>query len=235
MMRNILVQGCIFLIFFNIGCGKEIGHKTYTISGQLWERTGNPIPVSNYKLWIYQKSSYGFFGGVKGIDKEFQTDNNGFFSISYIPQKGTGLFSGSINTYPITITGSDTNLYRNLYLYWYPITPNIDTTLKTIYLFKQIDKLVRKIQFDSSLEKNDSIKIITSGADRSSYKTIYGPITAGTILLDTVLEFKLEGYNITTGMYIGNTTITKASYLKSFPLSLPIGDEAYREQILIYP
>lgn len=228
------------LIFFTLlitiisGCKKDVTIN-YSISGTLLESNSNPIPVKNYKLSAYQRDSYGFFGGVAGTIKEFQTDINGFFSLDYVPLKGTGLFSGSINQNPLSIEGIDTNNYKDLYFQLYPITANKDTNLNKVFLFKKIEKFVRKIQFNSALNANDTLQVITSSAFLSIYKNVYGPVPAGTLLLDTINQYKMGGFNLLTNTYNSTSTFIKKPYSKYFTLTLPVGDELYREHLLIYP
>ena len=77
--------------------------------------------------------------------------------------------------------------------------------------------------------------MITSTAYKSTYKTLYGPIPAGTLLtLDTINQFKVERFDILTGNYSATSVLKKPSYQQNFSLTLPIGDEEYREQLLLY-
>ena len=236
-MKNLFLPSISFiLILIFLGCRKDVSNVKYNISGRLLESSSNPIPVSNYKLQVYQKSDYGFFGGVTGIEMEFQTDANGYFTLKYSPKKSTGLSTGSANSYPLSFTGIDTLKYKGLFPDWYPIPANKDTALSDIYLYKKIDKFVRKIQFNSALANGDSLEVITSSAYKSTYKTIYGPIPVGTLLiLDTINQFKAERYNISTRIYLTSSTLKKPSYQKGFGMSLPAGDETYREQMMNYP
>lgn len=221
----------ILLVIFN-SCKKE-REINYTVSGQLLESSSNPIPLKSFKLYATQKDDYGLLGGVAGLRIYFETDVNGFFSLNYIPLKGTGLSSSNPNGYPLSIQSIDTT-YRNIDLYLYPISANKDTNLNTIFIYKKIEKFVRKIQFNVSLNANDSIQIITSGT--FPRKTIYGPISAGTLLvLDTINQYKAGGFNLTTNKYYSNSVLKKPSYENNFTLILPAGDEAYREHLLIYP
>lgn len=236
-MNRFLIAISSILLFVICSCKKDLPYRNYTISGRLLESSSNPVPIKNYKFEISQPDDYGLYGGVSGIKKEFQTDANGAFLISYTPEKSYGLFSsGGVNTFPLSIAGIDTNMYKELYPAWYPITSNKDTALNTIFLFKKIGKFVRKVQLNVALSNNDSLEVITSTAYQSSYKTIYGPIPAGTLLmLDTINEFKVERFNITSGNYFATSVLKKPSYQSNFSLILPIGDEAYREQLLVYP
>ncbi|HEY8689011.1 MAG TPA: hypothetical protein VIM07_07240 [Chitinophagaceae bacterium] len=109
--------------------------KNYIVSGRLLESSSNPIPVKNYKLYATQKDDYALLGSVAGLRIYFQTDINGFFSLKYIPLKGTGLFAGTPNGYPLAIEGVDTMQYKNVYFYLYPIPANKDTSLNNLYLF----------------------------------------------------------------------------------------------------
>jgi hypothetical protein len=230
-----LVLISIFLCAIFLSCRKDRYNNTYTITGTIFESSSNPIPINNYQLQIYQRDDYGFFGGVTGVKLEFETDVNGHFSLSYIPGKSTGLAGGSINTYPLSMTGIDTIKYKGLYPSWYPITGNKDTSLNNIYLYKKIQKFVRKIQFNSLLGDNDSLEVITFNAYRSAYTTIHGPVTAGTLLVLDTIQLKVENHDLTSGSYFTSSALKKEFYQKDFNMILPAGDEAYRAQLLVYP
>lgn len=235
-MPRILITISLTLLFVIGSCKKDSSSRKYTISGRLLESSSNPVPVRNYKFMVSQSNDYGLYGGVSGIRKEFQTDANGFFSLSYTSEDPFGLFvSNRPNASPLSISGIDSNVYK-INLYWYPITANKDTSLNTLYLFKKINKFVRKVQFNSTLSNGDSLEIITSTAYQSTYKTIYGPVPAGTLLIaDTINNFKVERFDIESGTYLASSTLKNALYQTDFNLILPVGDEDYREQLLVYP
>ncbi len=223
----------LFFLFF--GCRKDRNKGKYTVSGRLLESSSNPVPIKNYQLHISQNNAVGFFGGVLGVDKDFETDANGYFSVSYGPKENSGVIRDGSNPYPIYISGVDTDSYKDLYPLWSPLTPDKDTNLNTIYLFKKIETLVLKIQFNKLLESNDSLEVITHKAYRSNYRTIHGPVAAGTILYDTVSNFIAEQYFLNTKSYASSCVLRKENYQTNFKLELPPGDEVYREQLLIYP
>ncbi len=126
----------VVLLFIIIICGcKKNKEITYVVSGQLLVSVSNPLPVKNYKLFAYQKQDYALLGSVAGLSIYFETDNNGIFSLKYIPPKGTGLFSGTPNANPLSIEGVDTGQYKNIYFHVYPIPANKDTNLNKLYLF----------------------------------------------------------------------------------------------------
>jgi hypothetical protein len=235
MKKHLMFSAMLIVAACLLSCKKDVNDLKFTITGRLVESSSNPIPISNYKLQINQRDDYGLLGGVAGTTTEFETDGNGNFSITYTPKKGTGFSSGNPNGYPLSITGIDNNKYKGLYPDWYPIPANKDTTLNTIYLYKKIERFVRKIQLNAALANNDSLEVITSTAYRSTYKTLYGPIPEGTVLtLDTINQFKVERFDIHTGSYSVTTVLKKHSYQQNFSLKLPKEDEVYREQLLLY-
>ena len=235
MKKSLLFSALFIVAMCLLSCKKDINDLKFTITGRIVESSSNPTPISNYKIQINQRDDYGIFGGVSGINSTFETDGNGNFTIIYTPKKGTGFNSGHPNSYPLSVTGIDTIKYKGLSPDWYPVPANKDTALNTIYLYKKIEKFVRKIQFDSALGNNDSLEVITSTAYRSTYKTLYGPIPVGTLLtLDTINQFKVERFNIHTGSYSVTSVLKKPSYQQNFSLTLPIGDEVFREQLLYY-
>lgn len=233
-MKKALPYSFLLMIVIFFGCRKDL--IKYNISGRLLESSSNPVPISNYNMQLHQRSDYGLLGGVEGVEKEFKTDANGYFSLSYSSEKPTGFYTGTVNNYALSLTGIDTVKYKGLYPDWYPIPANKDTALNTLYLYKKIEKFVRKIQFNSALAMNDSLEVITSTAYRSTYTTLHGPVPAGTLLvLDTIYQFKVQRYSISANSYFASSTLKKQGYQNTFGLSLHIGDEIYREQLLIYP
>jgi hypothetical protein len=234
-MRHPIFLLFILLYFLLVGCRKDRNHGKYNISGRLLESSSNPIPIKNYKLHISQKDDIGYFGGVLGVDKDFETDADGNFSVSYGPAEHSGLVTDGSNTYPILLSGVDTDSYKYLYPFWSPLTPHKDSSLNVIYLFKKIETLVLKIQFNELLEGGDSLEIIVQKAYRSHYKTIHGPVVAGTTLYDTISNFMAEQYFLNTNSYAGSCVLRKEYYQSNVDLELPPGDEVYREKLLIYP
>ncbi len=112
-MQRFSITFSSILLILICSCKKDLLPK-YTISGRLLESSSNPIPIKNYKLQVSQRDDFGLFGGVSGITKEFQTDGNGNFLITYIPSKSSGLIQGSINGFPLSITGIDRNIWSFL-------------------------------------------------------------------------------------------------------------------------
>lgn len=216
-------------------CKKDLLTKKHTVKGRLLECSSNPIPVKNYELSAFQLSTDALFGGVAGLRKTFKTDLNGNFELSYITENGIDLFSSNINHNPISFTGTDTLQFKGLYSDWYPIKANKDTNLNQIFLYKKIETLVRKVKFNNSLSSNDSLELITNSAYHSKYKWIYGPISAGTLLIvDTIKNQLSERYNTDIKGYYFTSVLKKPFYQTNFDLVLNSGDEAYREIILIY-
>jgi hypothetical protein len=221
------------MLFSN--CKKNNVTKKYSVKGRLFECSSNPIPVKNYELSAFQLSTDALFGGVAGLRKTCRTDVYGNFELTYTTGNGTDFFSSNINHNPISITGTDSLQFKGLYSDWYPIKANKDTNLNEIFLYKKIETLVRKIKFINSLSSNDSMELITHSAYRSKYKWIYGPVSAGTLLIaDTIRDQLSERYNIDIKGYYFTSVLKKPFYQTNFDLVLNPGDEAYREIILTY-
>lgn len=58
----------IIIAFLFTGCKKEKTSNVFRIKGLILESSGNPVPVSNYSLQIYQIDRSSFLGGVSGFD-----------------------------------------------------------------------------------------------------------------------------------------------------------------------
>lgn len=224
----------ILLVLF-ISCRKNNSGKNYIIRGQVLESSSNPVPVSNYTISFYQKANSGLLGGVQGLDTMAKTGGGGIFSFQYNAAKNYGLSRGGTNPNDIHITGVDTAKYKGLYPRWYSIPSLQDINLNTIFLFKKIDLLVRKIQFINPLNAGESLVMITTDSSAASYKTITGPIPGGTLLtVDTIRNCKLTWLNTANKTYTLTAVLQKPSFQKDTSLILSQGDEAYREILIRY-
>ena len=218
-----------------VSCKKHSADKIYTIEGQVLESTSNPIPVTDYAIYFSQKSNSGLFGGVYGLENTVKTGLDGKFKFQYNPTKNYGLSVGGTNPNEIYIYGIDSIKYNRIGSVWYPITSSIDTNLNTVYLFKKIQTLVRKVQFNNSLNVGETLNVITPDSSGSSHKLITGPISAGTIyIVDTIRNCKLSMFNLLTKEYNFTITLTKPSYLTYLSILMPQGDELFREVLITY-
>ncbi|MEO8772208.1 MAG: hypothetical protein ABI402_19065 [Ferruginibacter sp.] len=234
-MKRLFIPILLLFLIFNSGCKKDSADRNYVVQGRILECSSNPVPVNNYKLLITQVS---YQGGAYSPPKEFQTDTNGYFSINYQPAKG-GLFN-ALNRADVFIDGIDTNQYAGLNPKWYNITGLVDTNLNTMYLFKKINRLIRKIKFTLALDANDSTTISTTTIDGVYNKTFYGPIAAGTLLIaDTINQVRIPGADLESDITVHtdhplNTTITVQEHYLTYPIYILPTDEMQREILLNY-
>ena len=218
-----------------ISCKKEEAGKVFTIKGMIVESSGNPVPVSNYSLQIYQIDRSSFMGGVLGFDKNIITGDDGSFTFKYNPHQNFGFSKGGTNSNNITLIGRDLLKFKDLNPTWSPIPALIDTNLGTVYLYKKIKTVVRKIQFDNNLEDGENLEVITSNSPRSDYKTITGPVAAGTILtLDPILNCRLNWLFISTQQYKFRAVLKKPSYSKDLIIPMSNMDEESLEVFMVY-
>lgn len=224
----------LFLLLIS-SCKKDTTSKTYTVSGKLLECSSNPIPVTNYKITLNQNAILSFTGSVDGIEQTVSTDNNGEFKISYSLKTGSGLASGSTNPNYLYLTGNDTTQYKGLEPEFIPISVKTDTSLGSIYLFKKISQVIRKVQFNNTLNSGERLEVITLKAGGGQYSYLYGPISSGTtITVDTISNFKISELNLQTKKYTVSSALKKPSYQTDFNIYLDIGDETYREILMQY-
>jgi hypothetical protein len=226
----------IFLFITTIiSCKKNVTDKVNTISGRLLESSSNPIPVNSYKLTLNQNQVLSPFGSYSGIEQTVTTDNDGKFSFSYSLKTGSGVGTGSTNTNVLYISSNDTLKYKNLYPEFNPISVSVDTNLNTFYLYKKIDKLVRKVKFDNPLNSGEVLEVITTDAAGAQYKNLTGPITVGTtIIVDTISNYKISRLNLQTKKYTILSVLKKPMYQADLNIFLDIGDETYREILMTY-
>ncbi len=224
----------ITVIFF-LSCKKSSVDKLYTIQGQIFESSSNPIPVSNYAISFYQKSNSGLLGGVSGLNTTAKTGSDGRFSFQYNPSKNYGFSRGGTNPNEISFEGIDTIKYKGLYPEWYPVTSLTDINLNPLYLFKKIQMLVRKVQFNNNLNAGETLEVITTDSSGASYKTLTGPITSGTLLIvDTIRNCKIDSFNLLTKEYSLLAVLKKPSYQKDLNVIMAEGDELLREVLMTY-
>ena len=184
---------------------------------------------------VSQKPNVGLILGVPGLDNTIRTGADGRFKIQYSPEKSYGLSLGGTNPNPIYIYGADTLKYSRIGTAWYPVTPLTDINLNTIYLYKKISTLVRKVQFNNPLNSGESMDLISPDSSGSNRTTITGPVSAGTTLtVDTIRNCKLSSFNLQTREFHFTLTLTKPSYLSFIPVVIPPGDELYREVLITY-
>jgi hypothetical protein len=223
----------VLLILFSSCKKKE--NKTYTIQGQILESSSNPVPVSNYLLSFYQKANSALLGGVSGVDTTTKTDINGKFIFQYSPHNNYGLTPGTSNPNQISISGADREKYKDLSPQWYNVASQMNVDLNTIYLYKKIEMLVRKIQFNNSLNTGDSLEFITTDSSGASYKILTGPIASGTLLtVDTIMNCKISRFDLSSKEYILSAALKKPSYEKDSSVVMTTGDETFREILMTY-
>lgn len=224
----------LFIVLFTC-CRKKKPDRIYTVQGQILESSSNPIPVSNYNLFIYQQTYASFLGGISGLQLFIKTASDGKFSFDYNPEMKYGFSLGGTNPNSIEIQGIDTSSYQGLQPTWDPVTPGIDTNLNVLYLYKKIQSLVRKVQFNQTLNPWDTIYVSSDGGWGPGSKRLTGPISAGTILnADTIRNLSLTHYNLRTREYTLSAALRKQSIYHDFSVDLNGGDEIYREILFIY-
>ena len=135
----------------------------------------------------------------------------------------------------LVISSYDTLTYKNLYPEFNPISVSVDTNLNTFYLYKKIEKLVRKVKFDNTLNSGEVLQVITTDAAGAQYKDLNGPIAAGTTLIvDTISNYKISRLNLQTKKYTLLSVLKKPMYQTDLNIFLDIGDENYREILMTY-
>jgi hypothetical protein len=128
-----LLFALVIMVSFN-QCKKEERTPMYTITGKLLESVGNPIPVSGFLLTLYRKENSVFLmGWAPGIVRDFKTNSDGSFSVTYSVEKGTGIYKLSPYDGPLKIAGSDPVSYPGIVIQLYPIPANKDTSLNIVY------------------------------------------------------------------------------------------------------
>ena len=212
-MKSVL----FFLFIINlISCKKNVVEETNVIKGQLLESSSNPIPLTNYTLHFYQKSTSGLLGGQLGLDQDIKTDINGNFNFTYKKTRNFGASSGGVNEENISIYGfEDINQIPTFQPVWLPIKSAIDVNLEKIYRYKKISKLIRKVKFNDNLNVGESIELISTNGSGSDYKTLIGPISSGTVLnVDTITNCRLNFFNLTNSTYSLSLTLYRIGFSK---------------------
>ena len=240
MKPYILISILLTSLLLSISCKKEALITKHTVIGRLLESSSNPIPVKNYKISLHQNSSSWLLGSVSGVYTENKTDDLGNFNFHYSEALHTGFAFG--NTSLMYIEGMDSLQNTQVKSRLYGITPNIDTNLNDLYLYKNINQLAIKVQFNSALNAGDTLKLIVSYFDSSISKYLIGPFSAGvTLLANTITNYKTSQFNLKPNQY--NTTLSLyrpnyngSNFYNNFQnIAIPSGDESYREISIAYP
>ena len=232
-MKKIL----IFLLISNlIGCKKNVSEETNVIQGQLLESSSNPIPMTNYTLHFYQKSTSGLLGGQSGLDQDIKTDNNGNFKFVYNKTRNYGAISGGVNEENISIYGFENiNQLPIFQPVWLPIKSTIDVNLEKLYRYKKISKLIRKVKFNNTLNSGESVELISTNGSGSDYKTLVGPISRGTVLnTDTITNCRLNFFNLTNSTYTLSLTLYRTGFSRDTSYILDKFDENLRTIEITY-
>jgi hypothetical protein len=223
------------LMLLHAGCKKE--RLRYTITATLLLSVRDPKPVSNYALRVYQRADAGLFGGISGFEQYKVTDAQGSIRFSYGLGREYG-FSGddkAPNHEPISISSYENSNYLGSELSWYPIPPNKDTSLGTMYLCTTVDNLVRKIDFHKSLPANDSIFVRTSGMGKWHIRVVRGPVSAGTMLtLDTIFNYKTDDYWLREKTFLCTTSIDRMPWDNALHSKIPTAGVLWLDQTIHY-
>ena len=234
-MKRVLFYAASVFVLLLPGCKKNVDNRTYKISGRLLESSSNPVSITGYKLTLFQNAILSFMGSYKEIQTETTTDNEGKFTFSYSLTSGTGIATGSTNPNTLYITSYDTSQFKQLHPEYRPISVRVDTSLNTIYLYKKINKLVRKVNFTTALNAGETLDVITTDAFGAKYNRLSGPISAGTLLIvDTIINYKVSRLDLQSKGYTILSVLKKPSFQKDLNIFLNLGDEDYREVLMTY-
>ena len=224
------------------GCDKPAltpePNSTFTIKGQLLESRGNPVPVSGYSLTLGQMTSIGPLGLIGDIDSVKKTDDAGRFIFRYKDYNQYAVFmanqefNGDFGE--LSLNGWDEAKQNNTPALWLPFKCLKNYDLETIYLFKNIQVLVRKVFFNTPLYANDSLELITSNTFGAEYKTIYGPVSAGSQFTDTLRNIRISVFNLTNNNYTLRSALKKTGYQTNSDIVVGVNDEDYREILMPY-
>lgn len=233
-----------FLIaaFLVTGCYKpnlnQEATTAFTIKGRLLESRSNPVPVIGYNLQLGQSSSIGPLGLIADIDSVKKTDDAGDFTFTYKNYNQYAVFmanqefNGDFGS--LLLYGWDNTKRNNAPALWLPFKCLQNYDLDTIYLFKNIEKVVRKVVFNNPLDANDSLEVITANIFGAEYRTIHGPISIGSQLTDTIRSLKISVFNLTDKNYTLSSALKKVGYQTDYDVIVDANDEVYREIVLSY-
>lgn len=231
----------VFAFMIN-GCYKPVLNKvpnpSFTIKGQLLESRSNRVPVSGYNLSLGQITDIGILGIIGDLDSVKKTDNAGRFIFTYKDYSQYAVFVANQefngNFGELLLDGWDEAKQNNAPALWLPFKCLKNYDLDTIYLFKNIQVLVRKVFFNTPLFANDSLEVITANTFGADYRTIYGPVSAGSQLIDTIKNLKISVFHLTDNNYTLRSALKKTGYQTDSDIIVGSDDEVYREILLTY-
>ncbi len=134
----------------------------------------------------------------------------------------------------LSLSGWDDAKQNNTPSLWLPFKCLKNYDLDTIYLFKNIQVLVRKVFFNTPLDADDSLELITSNSMRAEYRKIYGPVSAGSQFTDTLKNIRISIFNLTNNNYTLCSALKNTGYQTNSDIVVGVNDEDYREILMPY-
>jgi hypothetical protein len=230
-MNNLISVLCLLVLFSPLsGCKKdENSQVTIPIKGRLLQSSSNPVPVSNYRLGIYEPLTGGkeYFFPDLGPLNIVTTDNNGNFegeiTMDYYPVVVNG---ESVEAYSLAGIDSSVNSFvvNNFY----------DDGNGNIFMYKKIDQVYLAIEDSVAINPTDSIFIrYTSAAPPLNRIKVKTGITVNgnfPVVIDTLQDVVFIEYNFIKKTYRNNITMVRdadsvtTSFIVTNPLHFPPGD-----------
>lgn len=200
----------LFVLLLATACkNKYKKNKSYTITGRLMSNCDTPHGAST-KLFLKQKTSNLTNSG--GVIKDFSCDENGYFSVNYIPDNGSKI---EIGYYGAAGLMSEV-----------PVNQNID--IGNVYL-NATTNIIIKLDVKNPLTSNDTLEYLDYNSSNSNdVIRICGPFNSGIIdtawnvdIMNFPLKFnKVQRISIGYGVYPYNPDATAWSRFCFSPLNI---------------
>lgn len=208
------------------------------IKGQIFESRSNPLPVANYSLLIGQGHTHPI-GLIGDLDTIKTSDKEGRFVFYYKDYDEYAIKSINQQYYgelgQLSITAWDESKQNRMISEWLGFESLKNYNIDSLFLYKSIQKAVRKVRFKNALATGDTLEVITSNAHTAEYKTIYGPVAAGSFLtIDTLKNLRITVYHLALNTYILRSALKKTGYQTNHDIDVGLRDETNREIIMTY-
>jgi hypothetical protein len=210
-----------------------------TIKGQIFESRSNPIPMVGYSLLLGQSPDIGPQGLIGDLDTIKKTDSEGRFAFHYQNYDEYSIrttnqrFNGELGR--MSISAWDESKPDRLTSLWLGFECLKNYNIDSLFMYKSIQTVVRKIKFERALAAGDSLEAITSKMHTATYKKVYGPIGSGSFLtIDTIRNLKISVFIYNRPTYMLRSALKKPGFQTNHDIEVGLNDEIYREIIMTY-
>lgn len=224
------ISHALFILILITSCKKD---KHYQVTGRLLLSSSQPVPVTQYKLDIYQPGSFGapIAIGTTSSQANGITDMNGRFTFRFT--EGKGMFMGipTSNASPAVLSGYENTGLPGMYLLNFPYKDAAQ--LGDIYLYKKVDAVYIVLNAVHDILPTDSFRVYGTDMNGNFRRTITGisALANSTVNLDTIIHASFPSFDFSSKKYINRIQVYNNKSFMNLRIannqdSLSAGDDA---------